>query len=89
MFSLISANSKKIASIDALDAYLETPPLASVDDPLYHWNLVLQSSKDTNSPTCALTCMALDFLSVPGMYKLIYSSISLSLTLHCSNVNGC
>lgn len=63
MFKSISANTK--ATFDPLDVYLESPPVPSIEDPLHHWNMVLQASKDPNSADCALANMALDFLSSP------------------------
>lgn len=49
------------ANHNTLEAYLEAPPLATVHNPLKYWTLLLKSK-----PDAALTCMALDFLSVPG-----------------------
>ncbi len=54
---------------DALEAYLESPPLTTVEDPLAYWNLIAQTDADPS-----LARMALDFLSVPG--ECLYSEIS-------------
>ncbi|PIL25420.1 hypothetical protein GSI_13310 [Ganoderma sinense ZZ0214-1] len=47
---------------DALEAYLEAPPLTTVKDPLAYWNAALKSGSEDP----ALARMALDFLSVPA-----------------------
>ena len=50
---------------DPLEAYLETPPLATVEDPIKYWELRAQSE---SAPGAALARMALDFLSIPGAF---------------------
>ncbi|KAL1947002.1 hypothetical protein VTO73DRAFT_13963 [Trametes versicolor] len=56
LFATIS-NRSQAARQDELDAYLEAPPLSTVEDPLEYWDLVAKSS---NSP---LARMAIDFLT--------------------------
>ncbi|TBU29093.1 hypothetical protein BD311DRAFT_661945 [Dichomitus squalens] len=51
---------------DALEAYLEAPPLATVKDPLVYWNTAIKSS----SENATLAHMALDFLLIPGVFEL-------------------
>ncbi|PIL32861.1 hypothetical protein GSI_04979 [Ganoderma sinense ZZ0214-1] len=46
---------------DALEAYLEAPPLTTVEDPIKYWELRAQTESNP-----ALARMALDFLSVPA-----------------------
>ncbi|RPD69462.1 hypothetical protein L226DRAFT_431647, partial [Lentinus tigrinus ALCF2SS1-7] len=46
--------------LDALEEYLISPPISSVDDPIRHW-------KSLETDRYPLACMALDILSVPGM----------------------
>ncbi|OJT02096.1 hypothetical protein TRAPUB_7442 [Trametes pubescens] len=67
MFASVSKNGsrKRANAFDPLEAYLETPPISSVEEPLHHWNLILESSRD-DSPDAALARMALDFLSAPA-----------------------
>ena len=48
-------------NVDALEAYLEAPPLSTVEDPLEYWNVRFKTDNDKS-----LTQMALDFLSIPG-----------------------
>ncbi|KAI0686989.1 hypothetical protein C8Q76DRAFT_592953, partial [Earliella scabrosa] len=48
-------------TIDPLEAYLASPPLEQVTDPIAYWNAML--GNETEAP---LARMALDFLSVPG-----------------------
>lgn len=59
LFASIS-NRDKAAAQDALEAYLEAPPLATIQDPLEYWNVVLKTS---NSP---LAQMAIDYLTAQG-----------------------
>ncbi len=47
---------------DALEVYLEEPKLLTIKDPLEHWHMMSQSGDPS------LARMALDFLSVPGMW---------------------
>ncbi|PIL25427.1 hypothetical protein GSI_13317 [Ganoderma sinense ZZ0214-1] len=49
------------ANHDALEVYLEAPPLVTVHNPLEYWTPLLKSG-----PDAALARMALDFLSVPA-----------------------
>ena len=48
-------------NVDALEAYLEAPPLSTVEDPLEYWNVRFKTDNDKS-----LAQMALDFLSIPG-----------------------
>ena len=59
MWNLSTGN--LMANSDALEVYLETPPLPTVDDLLAYWRLRADTEKDA-----ALPRMALDFLSIPG-----------------------
>ena len=52
---------KVTGSFDALEVYLESPPLPTVTDPLKHWNGLQNSAVHKD-----LARMVLDFLSVPG-----------------------
>lgn len=62
LFASIS-NRAQAARQDELEAYLEAPPLSTVDDPLEYWNLLLQTSQS------ALARMAIDFLSAQGKHQ--------------------
>ena len=46
---------------DALEVYLEAPPLSSMDDLLEYWNVRVETDKGNS-----LARMAIDFLSIPG-----------------------
>nr|VWO98345.1 PPM-type phosphatase domain-containing protein [Ganoderma boninense] len=46
---------------DTLEAYLEAPPLVTVEDPIKYWELRAQTESNP-----ALARMALDFLSIPA-----------------------
>ncbi|TBU22653.1 hypothetical protein BD311DRAFT_597010, partial [Dichomitus squalens] len=62
LFASISSRSVQ-PDHDALEAYLEAPPLTTVKDPLVYWNTAIKSG----SEDAALARMALDFLSIPGI----------------------
>ena len=65
---------KSSTPVDALEVYLEAPPLTSIDDPLAYWNVRAQTDTEP-----ALAQMALDFLSSPGtsLYRLLlFSTLS-------------
>ncbi|TBU31220.1 hypothetical protein BD311DRAFT_657241 [Dichomitus squalens] len=64
LFASISTRSA-LADHDALEAYLEAPPLATVKDPLAYWNAAIKSGSEDP----ALARMALDFLSIPGEFN--------------------
>ncbi|EJF55349.1 hypothetical protein DICSQDRAFT_74416, partial [Dichomitus squalens LYAD-421 SS1] len=51
-----------LADRDALEAYLEAPPLATVKDPLAYQNTAIKSGSEDP----ALAHMALNFLSIPA-----------------------
>lgn len=62
MFSSISGDGK--VRVDALDAYLESPPLSTIKDPLAYWTALEKAGDDADAANLAR--MALDFLSIPG-----------------------
>ena len=66
LFSSIGARSAETQR-DALEAYLEAPPLSTVKDPLAYWS----AAQKSGSEDLALTRMALDFLSIPGMFYIV------------------
>lgn len=53
-------------AVDPLEVYLALPPLLHVTDPLVYWDGVLKAK----GPDAPLAQMALDFLSVPGMFRM-------------------
>lgn len=55
---------------DALDAYLKSPVVANVSDPLEYWNARLGSPSDA-----PLARFALDFLSIPGKPEHLYCDL--------------
>ena len=67
---------------DALEVYLESPPLPTVTDPLEHWNGLQNSAAHKD-----LAQMALDFLSVPGkhghVHERFYTNILASYIHRC------
>ncbi|OJT02154.1 Zinc finger BED domain-containing protein RICESLEEPER 2 [Trametes pubescens] len=56
LFASISGRNKAV--LDELEAYLEAPPLSTVEDPLAYWDIVLKTS-----PSSPLATMAIDFLT--------------------------
>ncbi|OJT02301.1 hypothetical protein TRAPUB_7171 [Trametes pubescens] len=54
----VSILGRNKAVLDELEAYLEAPPLSTVEDPLAYWDIVLKTS-----PSSLLTTMAIDFLT--------------------------
>lgn len=62
MFASISGRNRAGLQ-DTLEAYLEAPPLSTVEDPLEYWNLVQKTS------TSPLAQMAIDFLTAQGMFS--------------------
>ena len=60
MFAALNPDKSRVV-INALEEYLEAPPLATITDPLEYWNVRVQTDKEP-----ALAQMALDFLSSPG-----------------------
>lgn len=59
LFASISGRNKAV--LDELEAYLEAPPLSTVEDPLAYWDIVLKTS-----PSSPLATMAIDFLTAQG-----------------------
>lgn len=59
LFASISGSNKAV--LDELEAYLEAPPLSTVEDPLVYWDLVLKTS-----PSSLLATMVIDFLTAQG-----------------------
>ncbi|KAI1784916.1 hypothetical protein LXA43DRAFT_840994, partial [Ganoderma leucocontextum] len=57
-----SAAAVTTRDVDLLEAYLEAPPLSTIDDPLAYWNVRMKMDKDTS-----LAQMAIDYLLIPGM----------------------
>ena len=74
--SLGGENNESTIAVDALEEYLEAPPMKTVSDPLKYWHLALESG----SENAALAQMALDYLSMPGEYLVF--AIYCSLTDH-------
>ncbi len=81
MFESI-AHRSKAGQHDALKAYLEAPPQASVEDPLDYWNIRLQAGNP-------LAQMALDFLSIPCTSFNFWPVINLTYSITHSDVHGC
>ncbi len=68
LFASIS-NRARAARQDELEAYLEAPPLSTVDDPLEYWNVLLRTSQS------ALARMAIDFLSAQGKHRCCVTTV--------------
>ena len=51
----------KNSTQDALDNWLDSPPIANVDDPIAWWTSMASSGDP-------FACMSLDFLSAPGRF---------------------
>lgn len=62
-----------LANHDTLEAYLEAPLLPTICNPLEYWTLLLKSKPDS-----ALAHMVLDFLSAPGQFIYVPSTIFIS-----------
>lgn len=67
MFSQMRPNPD--APPDPLELYLKSPLMATVEDPLAHWNslyIVAGQERALRPADRALARMAMDFLSIPG-----------------------
>ena len=62
------------STADPLEEYLNSPPIPSCNDPIQYWSSML-GPRGKESP---LACMALDFLSAPGMSLTDSDDCSLS-----------
>jgi hypothetical protein len=59
-------NFGKNSTQDALDTWLDSPPIANVDDPIAWWSSMTSSGD-------RFAHMALDFLSTPGMLTINFT----------------
>jgi len=65
---------------DPLDAYLNSPVIPTVQDPLVYWH-GMTCSNDPIAP------MALDFLSTPGQELILYVSFIFDTTISASSTD--
>ncbi|EKM48606.1 uncharacterized protein PHACADRAFT_108614 [Phanerochaete carnosa HHB-10118-sp] len=72
-------------NVDALDEWLQSPPLLTVNDLLAFWDV------QVNGPNCLLASIALDSLSVPAASTDIeraFSQGGLTVLKHCHSLNN-